>query len=237
MRVVVTRPQPQGEQTAAALRARGHDVLLAPLMKIEHIAADLSGIWGAVVITSANAPAAIASNPAHDSLLSLPLFAVGGRSAEAARAAGFANVTSAGGDVRDLIHLLRERKADAFAPLLYLAGADRAADLVSELAAHGIAAEMRVVYRAVTAPFPPELTAALEAGDVEAVLHFSRRSAENYLVGARAAGIAAPALAARHYCLSAQVAAPLNAAGAQCVAVAPQPQEAALIEFLPLSSS
>ena len=32
MRILVTRPLPDGERTAAALRARGHDVLLVPLM-------------------------------------------------------------------------------------------------------------------------------------------------------------------------------------------------------------
>ncbi len=181
MRVVITRPQPAAERTAAALAARGHAVWKVPLMRIEPVAADLSGRWGAVIVTSANAPGAIAGNAA---LLKLPLFAVGERSAQAARQAGFANVASAGGDVRDLVQLLRERKADANAPLLYLAGEDRAADLTAELAAHGIAAEMRVVYRAVTAPFPPELVAALESGgDVQAVLHFSRRSADNYLAG------------------------------------------------------
>ena len=36
-----------------------------------------------------------------------------------------------------------------------------AADLIGELSVHGIAAEMRIVYRAVTTPFPPELIAAL----------------------------------------------------------------------------
>jgi uroporphyrinogen-III synthase len=232
MRVVITRPQPAAERTAAALAARGHDVWVVPLMQVEPVAADLSGGWGGVIITSANAPAAIAANPAFTKL---PLFAVGERSAQAARAAGFANVTSAGGDIRDLVQLLRERKADAKAPLLYLAGEDRAADLIGELAAHGIAAEMRVVYRAATAPFPPELTAALEAGDVQAVLHFSKRSADNYVAGARAADIAEQALAVRHYCLSAQVAEPLQAAGAKRVAIAPRPEEAALIELLPLS--
>ena len=164
MRVVVTRPLPQGTRTAAVLAARGHDVWEMPLMKIESVAADLSGSWGAVVITSANAPGAIGDNPARAALLKLPLYAVGRRTAEAAQEAGFANVTSAGGDVRDLVQLIKERHADAKAPLLYLAGEDRAADLVVELAAHGIAAEMRVVYRAVTQPFPDELVAALEAG-------------------------------------------------------------------------
>jgi uroporphyrinogen-III synthase len=235
MHVLVIRPEPAAERTASALLARGHDVWKLPLMQVEAIAADLSGGWGGVIITSANAPAAIANNAARDALLKLPLFAVGERSADAARAVGFTAVTSAGGSVRDLVRLLRQRKADASAPLLYLAGEDRAADLVGELAANGIAAEMRVVYRAVAAPFPDELVAALESGDVQAVLHFSRRSADNYLAGAREAGVTEQAVAVRHYCLSAQVAEPLEAAGAKRVTVAPRPEEAALIELLPLS--
>jgi uroporphyrinogen-III synthase len=232
MRVVVTRSQADGERTARALRALGADVLLAPLMRVEPIQADLSGNWGAVIITSANAPGAIAANPARAALIQLPLFAVGHRSAEAARQAGFANVNSAGGDVRDLVQVVAERHADASAPLLYLAGEDRAADLIGELAVHGIAAEMRIVYRAVTAPFPPALIAALTSGAVDAVLHFSKRSADNYLTGARTAGIAAEALAVRHVCLSAQVAEPLITAGAERIGVARRPEEAALIELL-----
>jgi uroporphyrinogen-III synthase len=233
MYVLVTRPEPAAERTAAALIARGHRVWKVPLMRIEPVAADLAGRWGAVIVTSANAPAAIADDPAREALRKLPLFAVGARSAQAARVAGFADVTSAGGDVHDLVRLLAARRAAA--PLLYLAGEERSADLIGELAARGIAAEMRVVYRAVAAPFPDELVAALEAGDVQAVLHFSRRSAENFIAGARDAGIAAQALAVRHYCLSAQVAEPLIAAGAKRVAVAPRPEEAALVELPPLS--
>ncbi len=235
MYVLITRPEPAAERTAAALIARGHKVWKVPLMQVEPVEADLSGGWGGVIITSANAPAAIADNTASGALARLPLYAVGERSAQAARQAGFANVTPAGGDVRDLVRALTTRRLDKAGPLLYLAGEDRSADLTAELAAHGIAAEMRVVYRAVTLPFPDELVAALEAGDVQAVLHFSRRSADNYVSGARAAGVADEALAVRHYCLSAQVAEPLQAAGAKRVAVAPRPQEAALIELLPHS--
>jgi uroporphyrinogen-III synthase len=235
MRVVVTRPEPDGKRTATALRARGHEVLIAPLMKVEAVAADLSGHWGAVVITSANAPHVIADNSAHNALIKLPLFAVGQRSAEAAQQAGFTSVTSAGGDVRDLVRTLVADRPDAKAPLLYLAGEDRAADLIGELSARGIATEMRVVYRAVTAPFPPALIEALKAGEVDAILHFSRRSAENYVAGARQAGIAGPAQAVRHLCLSAQVAEPL--AAASHVAIAARPDEAALIELLQAPSA
>lgn len=232
MYVLVTRPEPAAERTAAALVARGHKAWKVPLLQIEPVAADLSGGWGGVIVTSANAPAAAKANSA---LLKLPAFAVGERTAEAARAGGFANVSSAGGDVRDLLRVLRDRKADARVPLLYLAGEDRAADLIGELAANGIVAEMRVVYRVAAASFPDELVAALESGDVQAVMHFSKRSAENYLAGAVEADIAEPALRVRHYCLSAQVAAPLQAAGAKRVAIAPRPEETVLIELLPLA--
>jgi uroporphyrinogen-III synthase len=235
MRVVVTRPRSDGERTADRLRARGHQVLLAPLMRVEPVAADLSGSWTAVIITSANVPDSIRDNPARGSLLALPVYAVGRRSAQAAQAAGFADVTAGGGDVRDLVQLIAGRHADAAATLLYLAGEDRAADVLGELAAHRIRAEMRVVYRAVTAPFPSELAAALEAGDVEGVLHFSRRSADNYVAGARAADITPSALEVRHYCLSRQVAEPLLTAGARQVFVSAHPDEASLIELLPPS--
>ncbi len=230
MRIVVTRPLADSERTAAALRARGHDVLVAPLLHVEPVAAGFGGGWGGIIITSANAPGAIAGHAARDKLIKLPLYAVGQRSADAARQAGFSNVTSAGGDVRDLVRLIAARRADAAAPLLYLAGEDRAADLIAELVAHGIAAEMAVVYRAATAPFPPALTAALKAGEVDAVLHFSKRSADSYLAGARQAGILVQALAVRHLCLAGSIAEPLS--GATSIAVAKRPDETALIALL-----
>lgn len=227
MRIVVTRPEPAGERTAAALRARGHDVLVAPLMRIEPVAADLTGRWQGVIVTSANAPsAAAAKNP---SLLGLPTLAVGERSARAARDAGFTNVMSADGDARKLMKLIAS--SGTRGPLLYLAGEDRATDLGGELATHGIEVATRVVYRAVTAAFPPELIAAVESGDIEAAMHFSARSAANYVSGAKAAGLLPQALDLRQLCLSAQVAAPLAAAGAKSIAISPRPDEAALIEL------
>ena len=235
MRVVVTRPQQDSERTAAALRARGHEVLIAPLLRVVPVDAELRTDCGGIIVTSANAIDAIAAHPAREALVTLRLYAVGEASAAAARQAGFCDVVTAGGSVRDLVRILAARRADAPAPLLYLAGEDRATDLIGELAARGIAAEMAVVYRAVLAPFPQTLIKALKSGEVDAVLHFSRRSAESYLAGARQAGVIAPALAVRHICLSAQTAMPLSAAGANTVAIAARPDEAALLAGLEAS--
>ena len=97
--MLVTRPEPDGERTAAKLRARGCEVMLAPLLRIENIDADLGGEWHAVAVTSVNALRAIADDPALKALLASPAYAVGGRTADAALAQGFENVISADGDV------------------------------------------------------------------------------------------------------------------------------------------
>jgi uroporphyrinogen-III synthase len=232
MRVVLTRPQEDSERTATALRKRGHEVLIAPLLRIEPVKTDLRTNWGAVIITSANAAAALAAHPARDALIKLPLFAVGKRSADAAREIGFTDITPAGGDLRDLLRIVVAHRADARAPVLYLAGEERSGDLIGDLTVRGIAAELAVVYRAVPAPFSEALIAALKAAEIDAVLHFSRRSAESYIAGASAVGVAEPALAVRHLCLSAQIADPLDAAGARRITVAKRPDEAAMIELL-----
>ena len=235
MRVVVTRPRVDAERTATVLRACGHEVLMAPLMHIEPIAANLDGEWSGIIVTSTNAASAIRDNSARNALTKLPLFAVGQRTAETARESGFENILSAGGDARDLVQLIATSRPEGNAPLLYLAGEDRAVDLNKELSARGLAAEMRIVYRAVTLPFPPALKDALKAGEVDIVMHFSRRSADSYVAGAKLAGIAGAALAVRHLCLSARVAEPL--ANASRIDIAVRPDEAAMIELLQASSA
>ena len=231
MRLLVTRPEPDGERTAQALRARGHAVVLAPLLRTEPVAFALPDrAFGAVVLTSANAARAVAAHRSLARLIALPAFAVGRRTAEAARAVGFRDVHSADGDKADLGDLLRARFGAERAPLLYLAGEDRAGD---DRAAGGLAVHTAVVYRAVKAErFEPPVAAALGEGALDGVLHFSARSAEAYLACAAHGGIGDRALAPVHYCLSRQVAAPLTAAGAAAVRIAARPDEAALLELV-----
>ena len=242
MRLLVTRPEPDGARTAAALRAQGHDVMLAPVLRVEpDPAADLGpGPWGAVLITSANAVRAVTAHPRKAELLALPVFAVGRRSAEAARAAGLADVVSADGNADDLARLILARlilvrapAAPPNHPLLYLAGEDRAADLAGALATHGIVVHTVVVYRAVAeTALPAAVRDALAAGTVDGVLHYSRRSANALAALAMDADIGLKSLATRHYCLSAQVAEPLRQGGVATVAVARRPDEAALLALL-----
>jgi uroporphyrinogen-III synthase len=232
MHLLVTRPEPDGERTAAKLRARGCDVMLASLLRVETIDADIGGEWHAVAVTSVNALRAIADQPGLERLLETPAYAVGGRTADAAVAQGFENVLSADGDVGDLARVMKTHLGPG-TRVLYLAGEDRSGALAGELAAAGIEVVTRVVYRAVAlAKFPADVREALAAGWLDGVLHFSRRSAAVYLDCAVAAGITEQALAPAHYCLSAQVAEPLEAAGARAIRVADRPTEAALIGLI-----
>ena len=224
MRLLVTRAEPEAGRTAAALRRRGHNVVTAPLLRIEPLAdAPIDDRqWAAILVTSANAAAAMAMHERRSALLDVPVFAVGDRSAAAMRAAAFADVVSAGGAVADLTRLVAERTKPN-AALLYLAG---------DLQARGFAVQTAIVYRAVTAAtLPNEATDALAAG-LDGVLHFSSRSAESYVNGARAAGVLSQALVPAQFCLAEQIAAPLRHAGAATIRIAPRPNEAALIELI-----
>jgi uroporphyrinogen-III synthase len=234
VRLLVTRPEPDGARTAAKLRERGHDVLIAPLLHVKALAADLGeGPWGAVVMTSANAARAIGRHPRLPELAGLPVFVVGRRTGEVARALGLGDVTSADGNERDLERLIAARLRGSAAPLLYLAGEDRAADLAGDLGAHGLRVHIVAVYRATKATrFPLAAEAALAAGGLDGVLHYSRRSAQAYIDCAQAAEILDRALVPFHGCLSALVAEPLLAAGAADIRVAIRPEEAALLELI-----
>ena len=157
MRLLVTRPDPDGERTAATLRARGCEVLAAPLLQVELLADAVLGVgpWSALAMTSTNAAHAAGRHPRRAELTPLPVFAVGRRTADAARAAGFGDVTSADGDMSDLVRLIGARCRTDAPPLLYLAGEDRAGDLAGDLAAAGVRVATVVVYRAAAAARSP----------------------------------------------------------------------------------
>jgi uroporphyrinogen-III synthase len=229
MRLLITRPEPDNERTAAALREMSHEVVLSPLLHIEIVPnADFgSPPWSAILITSSNGARALAGHPRRAEFMALPVLAVGRISAEAARAAGFADVTSADGNADDLARLAATRLAGSPHPLLYLAGEDRS----GELALPGLTVRTVVVYRAAKAEhFPAEVRAALERGHIDGVLHFSKRSVESYLECGR--DNAGPALRPTHYCLSARAAEPLRAAGATKIVLAAQPDEASLLALV-----
>jgi uroporphyrinogen-III synthase len=232
VRLLLTRPEADAQRTAAALRARGHNAVIAPLLRIEAVAdAKIGpGPWQAILVTSTNAALSLTTQPAVAGLRELPVFAVGQSSARAMADAGFTDVSSADGNVSDLARLIVARLKPGM-PLLYLAGADQSGDLAGELRSHDFAVETVVVYRAVAAATLPPAAADALAGGIDGVLHYSRRSAEAYIDAARAAGSLAAALQPIHYCISARAAEPLGDIGA-AVRIALKPTEASLFALI-----
>src|SRR5690606_20999601 len=89
MRILVTRPQDAAHRTAGRLEALGHGVLVDSLLVLhysppEHLAGEER--IDAVVITSANGARAVDGHPGVPRLAALPLWTVGSRTTEAARA-------------------------------------------------------------------------------------------------------------------------------------------------------
>lgn len=202
-------------------------------MHIEPITADLSGgPWAAVVITSANALVGLEADAQRQALTPLPLIAVGDRSAGAARKAGFADVTSAGGAAHDLVRLLASLPLAPEKPLLYLAGADRACDLAAELTAAGLAIDTRLVYRATPVRQLPEAAQdMIAAGRIAGVMHYSRRTADAY-VALAVAQVGEQALKPAQFCLSGRIAEALTAAGARDIRIAAHPTEQSLLQLV-----
>lgn len=180
MRILLTRPRDDAAALAQKLTAAGHDVLSEPMLEIRFVpgaAVDLDGAQ-AVLFTSANGVRAFA---AAETRRDLPAFAVGEATAAAARRAGFARVESAAGRVADLTQLVRDHLVPGAGALVHAAGRDVAGDLAGELGQAGFEVRRAMLYTAEAArTFSPEIARALKAGEIDAVLFYSARSAQTF---------------------------------------------------------
>ena len=227
-RIWVTRASPGAEATAARLAAMGFEPLVDPLLEVRDLspAVDLTGV-AALAFTSVNGVAAFARLASDRTR---PVFAVGDRTARAAREAGFADVASADGDVEALAALVRDQAGRLDGAVLHPCALEPAGDLVTPLVAAGLSARRLAVYEAVDRDPSPSTLAVLDILDT--VLLHSPRAART-LAGWLAAR---PAPRLRALCLSDAVARPLGTlvqAGAlKSVTSAPHPTETALLDRL-----
>ncbi|KQP65921.1 uroporphyrinogen-III synthase [Methylobacterium sp. Leaf112] len=234
MRIWVARPEPGATRTGQRLRALGHVPLVAPVLAIRPTGTVLpDGAFAGLLLTSTNAVAALtAADRAR--FATLPVFAVGARTAALARRAGLGAVREAGGDAAALSALVRAT-LPAGSALLHVAGAEGKSEPAASLRAAGYAVTAAIAYAAVAeATLPPAVAAALAAhpAALDAVLHYSRRSAETAQLLARRADRSGAFGALKHYCLSSDVAAALAAAGLDAHFVAARPDEESLLAGL-----
>lgn len=234
MKLLVTRPQPQGDALVRRLRALGHEAVAAPLLEIDFLPEppDLERI-GALLFTSANGVAAFSrSLEVSGAVARLPVLAVGAATAEAARGAGFLSVESAEGDAGDLLALAEARAQGLSGGLLHVSGADLAFDLAGALTAAGVAAKRHVAYRARPVERLPEtVRTALTNGDLDGMLFFSPRTADSFASLCARDGLSERCRTLTAFCLSPAVAA-AAALPWRAVRIAAQPDQESLLELL-----
>ncbi|MCI4678523.1 uroporphyrinogen-III synthase [Rhodoblastus acidophilus] len=220
----MTRPSDQAARTAKRLAALGHRVVLAPALEIVPTGtAPPEGEFDLILATSAQAFAGGAPKP---SLRALPVACVGERTARAAEASGFRVAL-----VAPRAEALAERLVAEMKPAsaLYFAGRERKPVLEDRLRAAGWAVAVVEIYDArPVAGWPDEVLAALRDGRIDAVLHYSPRSA-----GAALSLIGGAASRLSHFCLSQDVAdICARWAPTERIFTASQPDEEALLKLL-----
>jgi uroporphyrinogen-III synthase len=224
MRILVTRPEPDAGREAEALAARGHEAVLAPLLKIEFardVPLDFAGVQ-ALIVTSRNALRARRELP---DARKLPLFAVGEATARAARDIGFANVTTGPGTAEELAELIAATLEPKHGPLVYLAGETLAFDLKSRLEAKGFTLCQRVLYRARPAEqLPAQALSLLKSGKVDGAILLSPLTARTFALLIDKHGVVTQGRRLVCYCLSQAVAEVLSVRGFE-VRVAARPRE------------
>ena len=229
-RILVTRPQPDAERTAAGFAALGLEPILAPMLTARYTGAELPDPSGfaALAFTSANAVRALASHPQGEAFSHLPVYAVGDHTAAEASAAGFSKALAAAGTLQSLCQTIIA--SPPLGPIFYPAPRDQSGDLTGILAASKIAVEGRIVYEMQAATeLPPGLSDRLIAGEIEGASFYSRRTATIF-----AGLLAAPPFArAREHlrclCLSENVAEPLVEAGFPRIGLAEGPSHPAMM--------
>ncbi len=229
-RWLVTRPREEAERFAEAMRDRGLDPVIAPILEIEPVdpgPIDLGDVQ-AVLATSRNGIDAFARRVTRRDL---PVLAVGDATAELARSLGFRDVASAAGDGADLADLARARLDPAGGVLLHPSGEDVARDLTALLA--GFTVRRIVLYRArPAAALPPAAVAALADPGLAGVVFFSPRTAKVFATLAARVELTHRLAGLTAVCLSPAVAQALDPSPWRAVRIADRPDSPSLLARL-----
>jgi uroporphyrinogen-III synthase len=181
MRILVTRPDPDGARLGERLSAAGHKVIQAPLLHIvfeDGLSIDADA-YQALLLTSANGVRALATMTEDRKAR---LFCVGDATARTAEAYGFSDIHIAGGDVHALTSLVRDRLRPTEKPLLHVAGSVVAGDLQGMLAEAGFRVERIVAYHAEPADhLPQDALNAIREQAIDLALFYSPRTARIFV--------------------------------------------------------
>ena len=231
-RLLLTRPHEDSVALADVLARHGVSALIEPMMTIRfdgEARLDLSGVQ-AVLLTSANGARALAAATSDRAARRVPVLAVGCATAQAARDAGFHNVSAADGGVDALAALAAARLRPDAGRLVHVAGRVSTGDLAARLSAAGFEAERVALYDAAAArALSPPARRALAAQTLAGVALFSPRTARLFAKLLRESGLETTARALTAFCLSQAVAVAVETLSWKRVCVAARPRQEALV--------
>lgn len=230
---MVTRPEPGAGRTAVELAARGFQPILLPLSATVALPVETGTVFGdavAVAVTSANA-VRHAPKELIARLAALPCHAVGARTAEAARAAGFSSVSEGSGDAGALADRIAAMLAGR--TVIYLCGRVRLPGFEERLRAAGVGVRPIETYDTVALDHAGyDIAARLGRCPVGAVLLYSARAAEAVRDLMKRPDLEPFFAKTMFLCMSARVAAALGGIPPANVRVATEPNEDALLSLL-----
>jgi uroporphyrinogen-III synthase len=172
VKLLIIRPLPSATITAQRSIKQGFTPIVMPLFAVLPVAWAVPDIqdYDALLITSANA---IRHGGAGlDTLHTLPVFAVGGATAQAAQAAGFSVAATGNSNGNQILQTAFEQGARK---ILWISGADTAPLRPSAF----MRLDRVIVYQSAPLPAPPNFADTLAMPDVIAALH-SPRSARHF---------------------------------------------------------
>lgn len=242
-RVLVTRPEPGAACTAEKLSQAGFEPIVLPLTETVALPVAVNELFrqgtesllevpaaSAVAVTSVSAlrhaPDELIAAIAH-----LPCHAVGHRTAEAARAAGFVSVRQGPGDAERLAAPMAAELAGK--TVAYLCGRVRFPGFEQGLAGAGIKVVPIPTYDTISPAHRSGMVKVLLGGlPLDTVLVYSARAAEVLATIVERPELAHLFDGARFLCLSARIAAALGPVGGENVLISREPNEEALFNLL-----
>ena len=229
--VVITRPRDEADALATQLARLGYATLIEPMLDIVPMPEPIPPLepYRALAFTSANGVRGFVGKSGERNM---PAYAVGGRTAEALRAAGFTSIREAEGDAEGMAALIGATLGTA-GPVLHVTGKAVARDLASLLRPSGIAVDRLTLYDAVPAKnLSAPLVEALYARTIACVLFLSVRTARTFGTLLREHGLADMITSSSALCLSEPIAAEAASLPWRQVRTAARPTADALLALL-----
>lgn len=185
MAVLITRPLPDAQETAAKLNEIGIETFLLPLFYVERISLAIEEARHAcalkpqgIMVTSVNAVRIIVEKIQPKA--SIPIYCSGDKAAAFLKQHGYRNIHCAHKDSMALVELIEEFCRPEDGDLVYLSAKEVSNDIGGILEDKGYAVSQIAVYQNISAQIPKEDVDLLGRERIDTVLFFSPSAAKAF---------------------------------------------------------